>query len=204
MVRFPRELDGSACIYAQVVAVKVPRFRIAWVMVQIAMAALDFAVLRAALDYPSPSCLLSTLGAMPTATVLAIGLLIGYCRLCSRPFILGFEWFGALASALYVVLASYLRDETVAPYLGLFIDPLVKLIGQNRRFFVPIAYPGIAVMLALPQLAFALLGGVLWRRFTSRLFHTYRFDQGLLPEFCFIAPHTLTPDRPCFELAKTI
>ena len=143
----------------------VPRIRIAWVMVFVALAALDFTVLRAALDDPSPQCPLLTLGAMPMATVLAIGLLIGHRRLGSRPFLLGFESFGALALALYVVLASCFPDETVGPYLGLFIDPLVKSIGQNRRLFVPIAFPGIAVMLALPQLAFALIGGSLSRKY---------------------------------------
>ena len=98
---------------------------------------------------------------MPMATVLAIGLLIGHQRCGSRPFILGFESFGALALALYVALATWFSEETIGPYLGLFIDPLVKRLGQNRHLFAPIAYPGIAVMLTLPQLALALIGGSL-------------------------------------------
>ena len=102
---------------------------------------------------------------MPMATVLAIGLLIGHERLGERPFILGFESFGALALALYVVLATWFSDETIGPYLGLFIDPLVKRIGQNRHLFAPIANPGIAVMLGWPQVAFALIGGYLFRRY---------------------------------------
>jgi hypothetical protein len=147
----------------QGVTMEVPRIRIAWVMVFVAFAALDFTAFRAARDDPRPAAPLLTLGAMPMATVLAIGLLIGHRRLHNRLFLLGFESFGALALALYVVLASRFSEETIGPYLGLFIDPLVKRIGQNRHWFAPIAFPGIAVMLALPQLAFALLGGTLFR-----------------------------------------
>jgi hypothetical protein len=60
---------------------------------------------------------------MPMATVLAIGLLIGHRRLRDHPFLLGFESFGALALAVYVVLASFFSEKTIGPYLGLFIDP---------------------------------------------------------------------------------
>jgi hypothetical protein len=56
---------------------KVPRFRIAWVMVFVALAALNFAVYRAAVDAHSITGVLLALGAMPMATVLAIGLIIG-------------------------------------------------------------------------------------------------------------------------------
>jgi hypothetical protein len=46
-------------------------------------------------------------GALPMATLLVVVLLIGYRRRSSRLFILGFESFGALALALYVVLGNY-------------------------------------------------------------------------------------------------
>jgi hypothetical protein len=141
------------------------RLRIAWVMVFVALAALNFTALRAALHDPSPDSPVLTLGAMPMATVLVIGLLIGHRRLGRSPFLLGFESFGVLALALCVGLASCFREEMVGPYLGLFLDPLLKRIGQNRRWFVPIVFPATALMLGLPQLAFALLGGFLSRRF---------------------------------------
>jgi len=64
-----------------------PRIRIAWVMVFVALAALNFAAFRAAVDAHSITGILLALGAMPTATVLAIGLIIGYRRHGSRPFL---------------------------------------------------------------------------------------------------------------------
>ena len=141
---------------------KVPRFRIAWIMVFVALAALNFSALRSALDDPSPTIELLALGATPMATVLMIGLLIGYWRHVCRPFIMGFELFGALALALYIVLASCTGDKTIAPYVSLFLEPLGNVVGTDRSvIFIPIAYSVAVVVLGLPQLAFALIGGVL-------------------------------------------
>jgi hypothetical protein len=105
-----------------------------------------------------------TLGAVPMATVLAAGLLISHQSLVSRPFVLGFEAFGALALVVYVVLATGFPEETIGPYLGLLIDPLVRRLGRNRHLFGPVAFPAITAMLGLPQLALALIGGSLYRR----------------------------------------
>ena len=55
---------------------KVPRFRIAWVMVVVAIAALDFGAIRAAFDLESPSVLLLLVVTLPMANILAVGLLI--------------------------------------------------------------------------------------------------------------------------------
>jgi hypothetical protein len=74
----------------QRIAMTVPRFRIAWIMVVVALAALNFAVFRAAGNARS---VLLALGAMPMATVLTIGLIIAYQRHESRPFLRGFESF---------------------------------------------------------------------------------------------------------------
>jgi hypothetical protein len=130
-------------------------------MVVVAVAALDFTVLRAIMEDRRPNCPVLSLGTIPMATVLAIGLLFGYERLGNRSFLSGFELFGALALALYIILACCFVNETIGTYLVLFIDPHIKRIGTNRHLFAPIAYPGIAVMLVLQQLAFALLGGFL-------------------------------------------
>src|SRR4051794_23392215 len=110
---------------------KVPRFRIAWVMAFVALAALNFTVVRATLNAPGIISELLAVGAMPMATVLAIGLLIGYRRPGSRPFLLGFESFGAMALAFYIALASCFDDEAVTPYLGLLLDPIAKAIGTR-------------------------------------------------------------------------
>ena len=56
---------------------KPPRFRIAWVMVAVALAAVDFGVVRACLDRPgTPAGDLLILGALPMANVLIVGMLI--------------------------------------------------------------------------------------------------------------------------------
>jgi hypothetical protein len=141
---------------------KVPRFRIAWVMVFVALAALNFAVFRAAMDAPSIIGVLLALGAMPMATVLAIGLIIGYRRHGSRPFLLGFESFGAVALALFAVLAASVGEKMLDSYLGIFFEPLPKILGRAQSLFhIPIA----CVALGLPQVAFALMGGFLSRMY---------------------------------------
>jgi|GEM_PF-5559301 len=145
---------------------KLPRFRIAWVMVFVALTALNFAVLRAALDSKSFFMEMFALGPMPMATVLAIGLIIGYRNPWSRPFLLGFESFGAMAIALLVVLSACCGEETVGPYVSLFIEPIAKIIGMNRPLiFIPIACSVGVIALGLPQVAFALMGGSLSRKY---------------------------------------
>ena len=51
-----------------------PRFRIAWVMIFVAIAALDFAAIRA--FFVSGDVALLVLGALPMANILAVGILI--------------------------------------------------------------------------------------------------------------------------------
>jgi hypothetical protein len=143
-----------------------PRFRISWIMVFVALAALNFSVLRASLDVPSAAIELLALGAMPMATVLTIGLLIGLRRPGCRPFILGFESFGALALAVYIVLVIWFGEKTVGPYASLFIEPIANIIGRDPEvIFLPIAYSVGVVVLGLPQVAFALIGGSLSRTY---------------------------------------
>ena len=57
------------------------------------------------------------------ANVLAVGILIGQQRPGSRPFLLGFEAFGAMALAFYVALVSFFPDsyEPIGSYLALLI-----------------------------------------------------------------------------------
>ena len=87
---------------------KTPRFRIAWLMVAVAIAALDFAAIGAILGSGTGDFgIFLLLGALPMANVLAVGILIGQRRPGSRPFLLGFEAFGAMALALYIALVSF-------------------------------------------------------------------------------------------------
>jgi hypothetical protein len=138
-----------------------PRFRIAWVMVAVAIAALDFGAIRMGLDRIFPSSELLAMGALPMANVLAVGLLIGQRRRGSRPFLLGFEAFGAMALALYVVLAGF-SPIRVVDYLELLLDPIRTTIGLDRTVaLIATIIPVSVAMLGLPQLAFALIGGLL-------------------------------------------
>jgi hypothetical protein len=131
-------------------------------MVFVALTALHFGVLRAAEDARSITGVLLALGAMPMATVLAIGLIIGYQRHGCRPFLLGFESCGAAALALFAVLAASFGEKMLDPYIRIFIEPLPQILGPARSLFhIPIA----CVALGLPQLAFALIGGSLSHRF---------------------------------------
>jgi hypothetical protein len=147
--------------------VKAPRFRIAWMMVAVAIAALDFAAIGAILGSGTGDLgIVLVLGALPMANVLAVGLLIGQQRPGSSPFLLGFETFGAMALALFIALASCVPRAIVMDYLVPFVRPMERIIGRDRPLvFVPIVCLGCVVMLGWPQLAFALIGGFLCRRF---------------------------------------
>jgi hypothetical protein len=157
--------------------VKVPRFRIAWAMVFVAIAALNFGAIRAWSDLKTSNggnqhvmLMIDALGAgaMPMANILAVGLLISLRHRGSRPFLSGFEAFGATALALYVAGAIFFTEELVMPYLNLALKPLAKtmVIGPFPHtvfFLVIVSVAG--VMLVLPQVALALIGGLLFRKF---------------------------------------
>ena len=147
-----------------------PRFRIAWVMVAVAIVALDFGAIRALLPRHASALddqrgVLLLLGALPMANVLAVGMLIGQRRPGSRPFLLGFEVFGAMALAFFIALASCFPREVVVPYFAPFVAPVEWFIGPGHPFYIPIGGLVVAVMLIGPQVVFALVGGVLSRRF---------------------------------------
>jgi hypothetical protein len=150
-----------------------PQFRLAWVMVGVAIAALDFAAIRAMYGFLTGELLM--LGALPMANVLVVGKLASKRRSGSLPFLLGFEIFGAAALAIYVTWAILTDESTFAGssygialnYCGtLLFDPVVRTFGRDRpvvasaiRLFL------LVVLLCLPQLTFAIIGGFLSRRF---------------------------------------
>ena len=145
---------------------KVARFRIAWGMVGIAIAALDLAVIRAMLRYPEIGFFV--LGALPMVNVLVVGTLVAQQRPGNRPFLLGFAAFGAMVLALFLILMIFDRnqDGPIFEYLSLLYVPLEKAGGMDRPYVrVPLECSGVAGMLTWPQVAFALIGGFLSRRF---------------------------------------
>ena len=146
---------------------KAPRFRIGWLMVAVAIAALDFAAIGAILGSGTGDFgIFLLLGALPMANVLAVGMLIGLQSSESSPFLLGFEAFGAMALALYVALLSW-RPRGLVISLPFVINPVLEqTVGRDRPFvFIPILCFGSVVMLGWSQVALALIGGFLCRRF---------------------------------------
>jgi hypothetical protein len=146
--------------------VKAPRFRIAWVMVAVAIAALDFWATRGLLDLrPRRVGGLLLLGALPMANVLAVGLLVARQLPRSRPFVLGFEQFGAVALFFLIFLVisnggESLRDNYLTPMLA----PLRPAESTNHILIGS----AVAVMLILPQVLFALIGGALFSWLVTR------------------------------------
>jgi hypothetical protein len=148
--------------------VKVPRIRIAWVMFAVAIFAVDFAAIRALIDSPPPLGEELLFGALPMANVLMIGLLIGQQRAGSQPFFVGFELFGAIALASYIALALLFPGPSgpIRPYVAIALDPIIATMGRTRELIMaPVIWLVVVVMLALPQLAVAAVGGFLSCRY---------------------------------------
>lgn len=145
---------------------KVGRFRIVWLMVAIAIAALDFAVIRAVLRYPEIGFFV--LGALPMVNVLVVGTLVAQRHPENRPFLLGFAVSGAMVLALFVALMILDTNQNgpIFYYLSLLYVPLEKAVGLDRPYVrIPLECSGVVGMLTVPQVAFALIGGFLSRRF---------------------------------------
>ena len=135
-------------------------------MVFVALAALVITALRAAFDHPGPISELLVVGALPMATLVVIGLVIGYGHRSSRPFILGFESFGVLALALSVVVGCNFVAQRRGPYVGRwFADFVASITGWDTVPLTPISYSVAVAVLALPQVTFALIGGFLSRKY---------------------------------------
>jgi hypothetical protein len=146
--------------------VKVPRIRIASIMVVVAVVALNLVPIRALLGFRSLMGELLILGALPMANVLAVGLLIGKRRPGNRPFLLGFVPFGAMALALYVAVVTSVPREIVVSSMTPVSDYLVRIIGAHRPLlFIRALTFACLLILVLPQVVFALIGDFLSRRF---------------------------------------
>jgi hypothetical protein len=106
------------------------------------------------------------LGAIPMGNVLAVGLLIGLWRRGSHPFLWGIETFGAMALALYIVGVVFLIEDLVRPLFNLIVKHLFTTLSNGpyrNNVGHLIGYSVTIAILALPQVAFALIGGFLFR-----------------------------------------
>jgi hypothetical protein len=137
-------------------------------MLAVAILAVNFAAIRAFLDYTSPLGEVLLFGALPMANILAVGLLIAQRRPRTRPFLLGFELFGAIELASYFAFASWFPNPggPIRWYVSIVLDPIVATMGQTRSLVtLPAIWLVVLFMLGLPQVAFALIGGFLSRRY---------------------------------------
>jgi hypothetical protein len=138
-------------------------------MVAVAIAALNLGAIRAVFDRNSRTSYQLGIGAMPMANVLVVGLLIGHRRRRSRRFLSGFVVFGAMALAVYATVASLFAEDLVNPYLRFSYNLLLGYTGilmpRPVQFSFVMHDLFRAIMLGLPQLAFALIGGFFLRGF---------------------------------------
>ena len=168
VIRHAEKLAGAA-------AMNEPRFRIASLMVFIAIAALDFAAIRAAAyDLNGPGMLLCTV-VLPMANVLALALLLGHRNRRCRRWLSGFEAFG-LAALVYFVVAILSDEDWVWSYITLALEPTRAIIRPSGggtwsavRLFAGRSV--LSVWATLPQLAFALIGGYIASKFKGTITH---------------------------------
>jgi hypothetical protein len=157
---------------------KLPRFRLVWVIVAVAIAAVDFWAIRALSDSAVAAGDFLVFGTLPMANIVAVALMLAKRRRRDHPFLTGFLVFGMMALALYVALTVFyfgeVQDhgatsryaELMYGYIRLLEDPMETYVGRDRPFlFYPTFCLGLVVMLGGPQLAFALLGGFVSRKF---------------------------------------
>jgi hypothetical protein len=78
------------------------------------------------------------------ANALVVGMLIAQRRPGRRPFLVGFEKFGAMALAFFIILATFFLREVVLPYLTPFVAPIERFIGPGRPIvYIPIGSLGL-------------------------------------------------------------
>jgi hypothetical protein len=147
---------------------RVIRFPIAGLMVIVALAALNFGAIRAALDHATgPDVLLCIVG-LPMSNALAVGLLIGHRHQGSRRFLLGFEVFGA-ATLGFLVVEILSGEDWVWSYLTVVTGALRATLGPTgggkwTPLRLLVARSFLSVWATLPQATLALIGGVLARK----------------------------------------
>ena len=146
---------------------KSPRFRIAWVMVFVAIVGLNCWAIGAVSDYRSPRADDALLGGLPMANIQMIVPLLSYRYRGGRRFLWGFEVFGTAAVTLKAALTILYGPGPSfwISYERLVIDPLIRGWGAFGSMTDPqwlIAGIIISLWVTLPQLTFALIGGFLF------------------------------------------
>jgi hypothetical protein len=149
--------------------VKLPRFRIAGVMVFVAIVGLNCWAIRTVFDYRSPTASEVGLRGLPMANILIIVLVLSYPYRGGRRFLWGFEVFGVAAITLNVALTILYATgpSSWISYLLLVTEPLKRTWRITGRMTDPewlVVCIIVSLWGTLTQFAFALLGGFLFRK----------------------------------------
>jgi hypothetical protein len=140
-------------------------------MAAVAFAACNFAAIRPTFDpqqnpVDRTSRLLLIFGALPVANILVVGLVVGYRRPASQPFLFGFEALGWMVLTVFVSSAISDPRWIMEYYLAPILRPLEEATRGMHPFVIfPAACCVLMAVLALPQIAFATVGGLLSRTY---------------------------------------
>jgi hypothetical protein len=136
-------------------------------MLLVAIIAIDFATLQALLQHNVSLAVGRLLiGTVPMASILMAGVIFGLRHPRSRRFFLGFEVFGVIALALWGALGFFSTVSVFDRYSFIMRDIWIRILGSYPAFVpLPIAYVVFLIWMALPQVAFALVGGLAFHKF---------------------------------------
>ncbi len=157
--------SGRITLFPWAAVMKCFRFSISSLMAVVLLVALDCMAINIFLSRPLFPASLSELiffGALPMANLLAIGLFRLWKerngRVRTRPNLVGFEVFGGIALLLFFV-CIWVAPDSLHDRVGVFLRSLSLRPGD------PLLFAGAVVILLLPQLALASVGGWLVSRY---------------------------------------
>ena len=143
---------------------KIPRFRLAWLMVAVALIAVNLAVICVDLTVLGLDGL--EVGLLPGVTALTVVLFAISGRPGgSRPFAWGFVASLTMAMCAYVICCLTIPD-LLRWSMIYHVDAIVRhFYAADPLLIFRLSLAAQGLMLGLPQLALAVLGGLLSRRY---------------------------------------
>ncbi len=143
---------------------RLPRLRLSWIMIGVTFVALHLMLIKTTMGFLIPQQLV--IGGLPMAAILTIGQVVLRTRRDIRLFVVGFEVFGSVALAVYIVLVLFFDRATILPYSELFFKPIKDMFRWHQPVvFFAIVYPVAVAITVLPQVLFAAGGGWLSTRY---------------------------------------
>ena len=141
-----------------------PHTKIAWLIAVVAIIALNAVVFRAWSRAADPTVPALMIGAVPMLQILALGFVVRSTAPERRRFLNGFLTFGLLALAGYVALSVLFADDLIVPAIRFALEPLVAILREGPYLDTAdlvFLYALGSLLMVLPQLLFALIGGLL-------------------------------------------